>query len=362
MPQSPNSILAADLISLASERSSERRVELLRRVTDAYLDQPERHTSAEQYFFEEVVANIFDRIQGGDKAVASAKLATLPEMSEDLARKLAFDDDIAVARPIIRDYRGMPENVLIDIAKTGSQDHLNLIAGRPMVTPPVSDVVVARGDSNTVKTLAANGGAQFSQRGMDELIAKAKADGDLQALIVSRDDLTVGAITKLLPIISDELASRLRGMAVEIDEASIVRHLGDWALDRKKNIERTDAYIDRIRKNDLNLDEVVLDLVKSKRLFDAAAVIGSMTGLDRFYIFHILTVGKIESILLLMRSVNLSWRAADAFLRLRAAKAGIGSFGALPTRLEYEAIDVPTAQRVVRFMKVRRTTVAEAAA
>jgi hypothetical protein len=154
----------------------------------------------------------------------------------------------------------------------------------------------------------------------------------------------------------------MRGMAVEVDQASILKHLGDWAKDRKKNTERTDAYIERIRRNDLNLDDVVVDLVDGKLLFDGAAVIGAMTGLDRFYIFHILTVGKMESTLLLMRSVGLSWRAADGFLRLRAAKAGLGAFGALPMRLEYEAIDVPTAQRVVRFMKVRRTVVAGKAA
>jgi len=358
-PESLQSSLAVDLIMLASERSSAKRVELLRRVTDAYLDHSGEHSSAEQYFFQEVVSNIIDKIKDGDKAAASAKLATLPELPEGLARKLASDGDIDVARPIIRDYRGLPENVLLDIAKAGSQDHLNIIAGRHLVTPPISDVVVARGDRNVVRTLAANNGAEFSPRGMEELISKAEGDSNLQGLIVARGDLTIGAITKLLPLISDELACRLRGMAVEVDRASILKHLGDWAKDRQKNVERTDALIDRIRKNDLKLDDVVVDLVRTKRLFDSAAVIGSSTGLDRFYIFHILTVGKLDATLLLLRSVNLSWRAADEFLRLRAAKAGLGAFGALPTRLEYEAIDVSAAQRVVRFMNVRRTATAQ---
>jgi hypothetical protein len=107
---------------------------------------------------------------------------------------------------------------------------------------------------------------------------------------------------------------------------------------------------------------VVVDLVKGKRLFDAATVIGAMTGLDRVYCFQVLTAGKVDSMLLLMRSVNLAWPAADGYLRLRAAKAGIGGFGPLPTRLEYEAVDLLMAQRAIRFMKVRRIAGAEAAA
>jgi Uncharacterised protein conserved in bacteria (DUF2336) len=296
---------------------------------------------------------LIDRIEGGHKAAASARLATLPKLPDALASELARDDDINVARPIIRDYRGLAERVLIDLAEAGSQERLNLIASRSSVTPPVTDVVVVRGDRNTVRTLTANGGAQFSPKGMGVLIDKAKADRDLRASIVARNDLTVGAISKLLPLISDELAIRLPDMAAGIDRTKVLAHLGGWAEDRKRNIERTDAYIERIRKNDLKLDDVVLDLAKAKQLFDSAAVIAASTGLDRFYTFNILTVGKIDLTLLLLRSVNLSWSAAEAFLRLRAVKAGLGVFGDLPSRPDYETIDIPAAQRVVRFMKVR---------
>ncbi len=353
--QVSHSSLAADLVKLASEPTSEKRVELLRRITDAYIEQPDQPSLAGQYLFEDVITKLIDKIEGGHKAAASARLASLPKLPDALARKLACDDDIDVARPIIRDYCGLPERILIDLAETGSQDRLNIIASRPVVTPPVTDVVVARGDRNTVRTLAANGGAQFSPEGMDVLIGKAKTDGDLQASIVARNDLSIGAVSKLLPMISDELAIRLPDMAAGIDQSKVLAHLGTWAADRKKNIERTDRYIARIRKNDLTLDDVVLDLAKSKQLFDSAAVIAASTGLDRFYTFNILTVGKIDLTLLLLRSVNLSWSAAEAFLRLRAVKAGLGAFGDLPSRPDYEAIDIPAAQRVVRFMKVRLT-------
>jgi hypothetical protein len=79
---------AADLVLLASERTSEKRVELLRRITDAYIEQADRWTSAEQYLFNEVVTTLIDKIAGVERAAASAKLAKLPKLTDGLAQNL----------------------------------------------------------------------------------------------------------------------------------------------------------------------------------------------------------------------------------------------------------------------------------
>ena len=352
------SALAADLVLLASERTSEKRVELLRRITDAYIEQAGQWTSAEQYLFNEVVTTVIDKIAGVERAAASAKLAKLPKLTDGLAQKLASDSDVEVARPIIRDYAGLSERILIDVAKTGSQAHLDVIAGRPVVTPPVSDIVVTRGGRQTVRTLAGNQGAQFSTAGMDKLIAKAKADSDLQALIVERSDLSLVAIGKLLPLISEEMSNRLRGVAIEVDESVVREHLAEWTENRQKNVKRTDAYIDGIRNGDLNPNDVIYELVTSKRLLDAVTVLAAIVGLDRDYTFNLLTYGQIHSALLLLKAANLTWPAADGFLKLRIAKMGLPEVEKRPNRRDYVAIDAATAQRVVRFMKVRRAAAA----
>ena len=189
---------------------------------------------------------------------------------------------------------------------------------------------------------------------MDALIGKSQSDGDLQALIVERSDLSLVAISKLLPMISDELARRLRGISVSVDESAVEKHLTEWALERQKNAERTDAYIDGISKGDLNPNDIIYELVTGKRLFDAAAVLGSVLDIDRNYIFNLLTSGKIHSALLLLRSADLSWKVADAFIKLRIAKAGLYGYETPPERNDYTEIDIAAAQRVVRFLKVRR--------
>ena len=189
-------------------------------------------------------------------------------------------------------------------------------------------------------TLAANRGAQFSAFGMERLIAKAEGDGDLQELMVARSDLSLTAIGKLLPMISDELASRLRDVAVHIDDAEVEKHLNDWAAERQKNAERTDAYIDGIRKGDLNINDVIRELVMGKRLLDAATVLAAILDLDLYYTFNLLTGGKIDLALLLLRSASLSWQVAEAFIKLRIAKAGLDDYEMPPERKDYIAIDI----------------------
>lgn len=347
------SALADELALLAGEKSSSKRLELLRRIAAIYAGHAEPGRAAEQYLFDEVVSELMDKIAGPERVAASTTLAAMPSLPDGVVRKLAGDSDIEVARPIIRDFAAMPEPILVDVARTGSQDHLRVIAERAEVTPPVTDVVVERGDSSVAGILADNGGAQFSDRGMSRLIDKAAGDRDLQAKLVARKDLTLAAIGRLLPIITDELARRLRHRAPRVSESTVVEYLADWIGDRRKCEERTVALIAGIRKGDLKANDIVGELVAQRRLHDAGTVLAQVLDLAPAYVFNALDGASLQSALLLMRAAGLGWPVADALLRLREAKAGPCGHQAPPTRDEYMTLDIGAAQRVIRFVKVR---------
>ena len=350
----PLSVLADDLAALAGEKSSEKRVELLRRIADAYAAHADHGMTAEQYLFNEVVSRLIDKMAAPDRASASATLAGMPSLPDALVRRLATDTDIDVARPIIRDYAAIPEPVLVDVANTASQEHLRVIAGRMLVTPPVTDAVVSRGDRTVVGILAGNAGAQFSDGGMRRLIDKAKGDSDLQARLVARKDLSLAAVGRLLPLITDELASRLRDKVPDVSEEKVAPHLADWLADRQKSVERTAAFITGIRNGDLKANEVVGKLLAGRRLYDTATVLASVLDLEPDYTFAVLAGCSPQSALLLMRAAGLTWPVVYAFVKLREAKAGLYGYKSPPSREEYLALDAAAAQRVLRFMKVRR--------
>jgi len=352
------SLMAPDLMELVSEKSPEKRLELLRCLTDAYLEQSDQRPSAEVCLLDEIVKDLLSKINRTDKIEASVKLSKLPALPEVLARALATDSDFEVARPIVRDYGGLLEEILVDVARSSSQECLYAIAGRPVVTPPVTDVVAERGDQNAVRTLAANKGAQFSSEGMQTLINKAESDSELQVLIAGRTDLSIEAVGKLLPMISEELAARLGSKTIGFNGSVMRQHFTDWMRDRNKNVAVVDGYIDGIRKGDLKLNDIVIELIRNKRLLDTATVLSSMIYLDRNYTFNVLTKGNAQSTMLLLKSMQLSWPVVDSFLKLRRAKIGTDIMEDPVERHEYEAIDLVTAQRIVRFMKVRRAAMA----
>lgn len=357
-PEESLSTLAQDLANLAAERSPDKRVELLRRISGAYATRAELAPTAERYLFNDVVCKLVDKIAAADRACAAGALAALPMLPDPLVRKFASDTDLDVAGPMLRHYKAMPEAMLVEVAQSGSQDHLRMIAARDEVTPPVSDVVAARGDTSVVRILAGNGGARFSDDGMRRMIAKAEHDPRLQALLVERRDLSLAAVAYLMRMISEELAIRLGGRALAVDDETMVTHLAQWLEDRKRNAERTHAYIVGLRNGDLNAHDVLRDLFAKARLFDAATVLASVLAIDGGYAFGVLAGQSLQSALLLLRAAGLPWPVAELFLKLRQAKAMHYAFGSMPARAEYLALDAGAAQRVVRFARVRETAAA----
>jgi uncharacterized protein DUF2336 len=358
--QSSSPRFARDLISLASEKSSAKRVELLRRITDAYLEIDAPVTAAAEYLFEELIVELIEAINLDDRASVSSYFSQCEQLPAVLTHRLATDDNIAVAAPMLQNYAALPEPTLIAVATNGSQEHLRSIASRPSIARTVTDVVLQRGDHGTVRKLAANHGAQFSSAGMRTLARKSERDDLLQSLLVERHDLSFEAIGLLLPIVTPELAERLHRRGVEIDTVIVGSHLAEWMRQHAENIARTDTLIESIRAGDLDLGDVITDEMGRKHLFESVVILAAMIGMEPSYGFELLVGGSAEKVLLLLRAIDLPWPAVKGFLELKCEKTGSE---AEPVRFEdYNAIDVAAAQRVVRFLNLRRRVAASGAA
>lgn len=98
-----------------------------------------------------------------------------------------------------------------------------------------------------------------------------------------------------------------------------------------------------------------MELIESKHLLDATSLVAWMFDIDPEHLFNTLTRGSAQSVLLLMKSLNLEWAVVNAFLELRGTKARRGERIEAPvTRNDYESLDAGAARRVVRFMKVQQ--------
>jgi uncharacterized protein (DUF2336 family) len=356
-----------ELTSIAAERSPEKRLELLHKVTDLYLDGVDTNSNSETYLFNEIMEKIVDQFSRDIKKEVSSTLAILADFPSNIVRKLADDADIEIARPVLRNAFSLTDDDLVRLAQRGSQAHLAAIAGRATLPEKVTDVLIDRGEREVVHTVTGNHGARFSESGMDRLLGKAKEDVDLREMLVERPDLSPQVVERLLPMVSESLAMKLaeRGYdvqgAIPPDMVASLRQRFTMALRiRKENILQIDVVIDEIRKGNARLDESVNQIADTGRLLDVAALLGTFARLERDHVFKLLYKGQMQTVLVLCRSLALSWPTLDAILAVRAVKNGQSYFSDPATRAEYQATDVATAQRAIRFLRVRQVAQAQA--
>jgi hypothetical protein len=350
-----------ELTRIAAERSPEKRLELLHKVTDLYFDGLGTLQPTEAYLFNDIMERIVDQFSRDMKRDVSASLAILPDFPGNIVRKLAGDDDIEVARPVLRNAFSLTDDDLVELARRGSQAHLTAIAGRTTLPERVTDVLVERGETGVVHAVTANHGARFSDRGMDRLLGKCADDVDLRELLVERPDLSPRVVENLLPMLSQTLVEKLAERGYEVNGAlppDMIHALRQRFMAamkvRKEHILHVSVLIEEVRKGRANLDEAVRQLAENGRLLDAATLLGSFTRLERDQLFNLLFRGELQSVLVLCRSVELCWPTLDAILALRAAKHRTRYFSDPTVRADYETIDLAVAQRTIRFLRVRQ--------
>lgn len=356
-----------ELTRIAAERSPEKRLELLHKVTDLYFDGVGAHSESETYLFNDIMERIVDQFSRDLKRQASAALAILPDFPSNIVRKFANDEDIEIARPVLRNSLSLTDDDLVQLARRGSQAHLTAIAGRSTLPEKVTDVLIDRGDHGVVKVVTANHGARLSTDGMDRLLEKAEHDVDLRELLVERPDLSPQIVDKLIPLLSESLLMKLAERGYEVKDAlppdmihSLRQRFAAALRTRKDNILQVSTVIDEIRKGHATLDDSTRQIAETGRLLDAATILSTFARLERDHVFKLLFKGQLQTILILCRSLELSWPTLDAILAVRADKNRAPYFADPTVRADYEAIDLAVAQRTIRFLRIRQVAAAQA--
>jgi len=110
---------------------SEKRLETLRRITGVFLDQSDRLNEQQIAVFDDVLMHLIQRIESKALGCLSADLAPVNNAPINVVvQRLARDDQIAVAGPILSQSDRLTENDLVDIVKAKAQGHLLAISKR----------------------------------------------------------------------------------------------------------------------------------------------------------------------------------------------------------------------------------------
>jgi uncharacterized protein (DUF2336 family) len=144
--------------------STERRSEMLRKVTDLFVSDWDEFTSEELAIFDNVIVRLVAEIEQAARELLARRLAPIRNSPPDTIRLLAFDDAIEVADPVLA-QASLDDKTLIEIARTKGQRHMLAISRRASLSEAVTDVLVALGDREVVLDTVDNYGACFSDDG-----------------------------------------------------------------------------------------------------------------------------------------------------------------------------------------------------
>src|SRR5689334_13603731 len=89
--------------------------------------------------FGEVISRLADEIEVAARADLSRRLARSDKAPINLLNKLARDNSIQVAEPVLSESDRLDNDTLVDIAKTKSQEHLLAISKRKTLDAAVTD-------------------------------------------------------------------------------------------------------------------------------------------------------------------------------------------------------------------------------
>jgi uncharacterized protein (DUF2336 family) len=342
-----------DALATVEDAPTERRGALLRHVTDLFIVGADRYSEEDLALFDDVFEQLVGEIERSARALLALRLAPLLNAPPKIMRRLAFDDAIEIAGPILSQSPSISDSTLLESAKLKGQDHLLAISRRPLLSALLTDILVERGDQQVVFSTVNNRGAIFSDIGFDRLIARAQSDDRLAISIASRADMPPRLFDELLRRASTHVRAKLiveyPHTRQQVNQA--VADVADHIQSQAPNLPDPNVAtrIMRLHKCGLLTDYKLRTFAENGQVDELVATIALRSQLSDQAVEALLAPGQVEKLLVVAKAIGLSWSATRAILELQAKKYALPQDKITQLLASYERLPVDSAQRMATF-------------
>lgn len=359
--------LLSELEEVIQSGSRDRRVDTLRRITDLFLMGPAQLNAEQIGVFDDVLTHLVERVETKARAELAKRLAPIEQAPIEVIQRLARDDEIAVAGPVLTQSKRLCTTDLIDIARQKSQAHLLAIAGRDQIEEKLTDVLVNRGNRDVVHKLATNSGAAFSEGGYSTLVKRAGSDESLAEKLGRRLDMPLEVFRELLLRATEAVRERLLS-TVSADKQDVIRRvLADVSgeIDGETPMARSLADAQRLvqmmqETGRLNEAELLI-FARQAKYEEAMAALALLSAVPFDLIERLMHSERSDALLVPCKAAGLGWPTVRAILEMRGTRSAISEHDIESAAVEFAKLSKSTAGRVLRFWRVRQTTQAQAA-
>jgi len=350
--------LIADLELALEQDDSAHRAEMLSRITDLFFSGNGRYSADQMHLFDEVIGKLVCAIEPVARAKLAARLAPEPNAPAGVIRMLAFDDNIEVAKPVLRDSECLEEADLVANANSKSQRHLAAIAERQNLSEAVTDVLVTRGNQEIACTVSKNPSARISYAGFRTLLRRSTDDDKLALLLGTRGDLPRQHFLRLIEHASAAVRARLLAenaaedsvISGVVEEISTGLHADaeEMAADHNEARQLVEGMH---RAGKLNEAQVRIFAVE-RRHAETAIAVALMSGVESDIVERALLAATGSDILVVLAKLaGFSWETARAILMLKSGDRDAQNL--TQAKASFERLQAGTARHVLGFYRSR---------
>lgn len=347
-----------DLDLAVSRGTTESRTRALWHTTDLMITG--RYSDDEIWTFGEVIGRLADEIEVAARAQLARRLARFDKAPVNIIHKLAFDDSIDVAGPILQESVQLEPYALVANVCTKAQTHLLAISKRGSLEETVTDVLVTRGDQDVVNSVATNSGARFSDFGFLHMIQRAEGDSILAEQLGLRRDIPRHIFQQLIAKASEDVRKRLeRERPAMVDQIkSTMTDVAGELQSKFGPVSRSYFVAKRLvtaqhRQGNLNENSISL-YARSHKLDEVTIGLSLLCSLPGDVIERAMLDKNRETLLILAKALDFAWDTTMALLFLGAKDHRITARELKDLESEFGRLNLQTSRSVLEFYQSRK--------
>lgn len=349
--------LIPELEHALQNATAERRALTLQRITSLFLNGANQYNDQHVELFDGIFVRMIEEIEAKARAELSNRLAPVQNAPLEAVRRLAKDDDIAVAGPVLQQSARLPEADLVDIARTKSQAHLLAISGRTGIAEPVTDELVRRGDRQVVRSVAENRQARLSEHSFSDLVSRAEQDVVLAEKVGARPDIPPRLFRELLTKATEVVQQRLLAFAKPETQAEIRRVMArvskEVGFDGVRDFSAAQQTVAVLRQQGRLNESALVEFARASRYNEMVVTLSALCNVPLEVVDRLMGGERPDPILILGKSAGWEWPTVKAIIVARSDGKGASSQALDNAFGNFERLSPATAQRVMRFWQAR---------
>ena len=356
------SCLFDELDAALQSGSSEKRLAMLRQVTDLFLFEADRLSEEQIGIFDVVLVQLIERIEARTLAEISERLAPIANAPTDLSLSLAGHSEIEIAGPVLKNSSRLTTADLVDIAKTQSDGHLLAISERAQIETAVTDVLLDRGNEAVVLSVAGNCGAKFSENGFDVLLKAAEGDDRLAETTGLRLDLPLNLLKQLLSRASEAVRSRLLARTPSEFQEEMRQALSaataavDRELSKPHDFRRAKVSVGLLRARGELHESTLCEFARSRKYEEMTVALSLLSSTSLEVIKPLMHSSMDDGLLIPCKVADCKWETVSTILATKLPPGSAPKVGHEALKSEFAKLSKTNAERLLRFWQVREAS------